>query len=113
MAARLFLFIDETGDPGHIAKEGSSPYYQVNIVSCTEVGLEEITKQISRFRFFRKSGKELKRYKREADLLIDICMVLYFFGVVFQAFIIQKEAFFRDHITKKRCRKTFQPNAIS
>lgn len=58
--AKYFIFVDERGDPGNVID--SSDYYQLNIVLTNKIGIQNINKEISRFRYFLDFGKELKEY---------------------------------------------------
>ncbi|MDB5264521.1 MAG: hypothetical protein JWN64_92 [Parcubacteria group bacterium] len=75
---RIFLFIDESGDPGSLESPDSSTFYQLNIVAVTRSSLKVISQHLSRFRYFQDAGKELKRYitpkfKKKLCELFEIC----------------------------------------
>jgi hypothetical protein len=59
---RLFLFIDESGDPGHPDNPSSSEYYHLNIIVSDREGLYELSRHLAAFRYFHHANKELKRY---------------------------------------------------
>ncbi len=58
--SKYFIFVDERGDPGSVVD--SSSYYQLNVVLTNRIGIQNINKEISRFRYFLDFGKELKEY---------------------------------------------------
>ena len=67
------IFVDERGDPGNAVD--SSDYYQLNIVLTNKTRIQNINKEISRFRYFLDFGKELKEYWSRDKLktkIIDI-----------------------------------------
>lgn len=78
---RLFLFIDETGDPGHPDQESASRYYYLNVIVAGREGVAQLTKHLSAFRYFNNATKELKRYSRQADQLKDVFQDLQDTGV--------------------------------
>lgn len=51
---RIFLFIDETGDPGRPDQRDASRFYQLNIVATDRRGIRDIVKHFSRFRYWRR-----------------------------------------------------------
>lgn len=78
---RLFLFIDETGDPGHPDNSSASRYYYLNVVVAGREGVAQLTKHLSAFRYFNKATKELKRYSKQSEQLKDIFQDLQDTGV--------------------------------
>jgi hypothetical protein len=78
---RLFLFIDETGDPGHPDQLSASRYYYLNIIVSGREGVAQLTKHLSAFRYFNNATKELKRYSRQSEQLKDIFQDLQDTGV--------------------------------
>ncbi len=69
---RLFLFIDETGDPGHPDNPSASRYYYLNVIVSGREGVAQLTKHLSAFRYFNSATKELKRYSNQSEQLKDI-----------------------------------------
>jgi hypothetical protein len=78
---RLFLFIDETGDPGHPDNPSASKYYYLNIIVSGREGVAQLTKHLSAFRYFNNATKELKRYSKQSEQLKDIFQDLQDTGV--------------------------------
>lgn len=72
---RLFLFIDETGDPGRPDTADSSAFYQLNVVTTSRSDLPKIVEHVSRFRYFLDAGKELERYRRQRGKLCELLQV--------------------------------------
>jgi hypothetical protein len=98
---RLYLFIDETGDPGHPDKEGSSSYYQLNIIVTGREGLEKLTQHLSAFRYFRRADKELKRYERQAFQIRDVFKWLADSRLVsFYSFCIDKKKYIGPYLRR-------------
>lgn len=78
---RLFLFIDETGDPGHPNHDSASRYYYLNIIVTGREGVALLNRHLSAFRYFNNANKELKRYSRQSEQLKDIFQDLQDTGV--------------------------------
>ena len=78
---RLFLFIDETGDPGHPDQENASRHYYLNVIVIGREGVTQLAKHLSAFRYFNNATKELKRYSRQSEQLKDIFQDLQDTGV--------------------------------
>ncbi len=96
---RIFLFIDETGDPGHPSKKDASRYYQLNILIAHRDGLRHLNKELAAFRYFRDSGKELKKYVAETKILAGIFKNLANKnGILFLSFILTKEKFMDNYL---------------
>ena len=91
---RVFLFIDETGDPGSPESTSSSRYFQLNIVAIHRDSLHSLNRHLSAFRYFKNSGRELKRHNRDFKILADIFIDLASKDkVLFTSFILQKEGY--------------------
>ncbi len=91
---RQFVFIDETGDPGHPEQRDASPYYQLNILSIKKSGLGKLSREFSRFRYFLQANKELERYVREnRSIFIDLCRLLSNDEALFYSFCIDKQRY--------------------
>ena len=60
--SKLFIFVDESGDPGNLLEKNSSSYYQLSIITADETGVYEITKELSQLKYFLNLRKELKEY---------------------------------------------------
>ncbi len=98
---RVFLFIDETGDPGHPESTSSSRYYQLNITITHRDSLASLHKHLAAFRYFKDSGKELKRHTRDTKLLAGIFTDLHKKSdVVFLSFILDKEKYTGPYLNK-------------
>jgi hypothetical protein len=75
---RIFVFIDESGDPGRPDLRDSSSFYQLNIVAAARSDLQTISQHLSRFRYFLDADKEFKRYiaprhKKKLCEISEIC----------------------------------------
>jgi hypothetical protein len=104
---RVFVFIDETGDPGDPSNKSSSRYFQLNIIVIHRESLHVLNKHLSAFRYFKNSGKELKRHNRDLEILTQIFIELASVSnVLFSSFIINKENYFED------CIFNFTPNNL-
>lgn len=91
---RIFLFVDETGDPGHPDQRDASRYYQLNFMVIHRDSLRHLNKHFAAFRYFRDSGKELKKHTRESNMLAGIFKdVAAKDGVLFLSFILNKEKY--------------------
>lgn len=98
---RLFLFIDETGDPGHPDQRDASTYYQLNITLANRSGVGRITRHFSRFRYFLDADKELERYQRSTKKLheiLSICAVAP--EVRFYSFCLNKKTYIGPYLKK-------------
>ena len=97
----IFLFIDETGDPGHPSQRDASRYYQLNITVSHRNSLKYINKHLAAFRYFKDSGKELKRHTRDAKVLGEVYRdVSAKDGVLFFSFILNKEDYIGPYLHK-------------
>lgn len=91
---KVFVFIDETGDPGHPDHPDASRMYQLNITVTTRPGIREIVKHFSRFRYFREADKELEKYIRSLDIIHELFTICSSHpGIAFYSFYLQKEAY--------------------
>ena len=98
---RVFLFVDETGDPGHPDSTSSSRYYQLNIAIIHRESLSHLHKHLSAFRYFKDSGKELKKHTRDAKLLAGIFDDLVKKNnILFVSFILEKEKYTGPYLKK-------------
>ena len=117
---RVFYFIDETGDPGHPSHETSSKYYQLNMTIISREGLVRLHKFLAAFRYFKDTGKELKKYSRDAEILAKIFSnLVHNHNVSFLTFIMTKQNYvgqylfeseinnFRGHIIQESIKFTF------
>ncbi len=101
-AERTFLFIDETGDPGHPSHRDASRFYQLNIVVTSRSGIQEITKHFSRFRYFRDSGKELERYmQKDMEKLRELFdITAHHSSVLYYSFYLDKSAYIGPYLQR-------------
>ena len=91
---RLFLFIDETGDPGHPDQRDASRYYQLNILALTRPLVMKLSHEFSRFRYFTQADKELEKYvSRKRRIFTDIACVMSSMGALFYSFCLSKESY--------------------
>ena len=98
---RIFLFMDETGDPGHPSETSSSRYYQLNIMIIHRESLASMHKHIAAFRYFKDSGKELKKHTRDAKILAGVFEDLVRKNnVLFVSFILEKEKYIGPYLKK-------------
>lgn len=98
---RVFLFVDETGDPGHPDSASSSRYYQLNIAIIHRESLPYLHKHLSAFRYFKDSGKELKKHTRDAKLLAGIFDDLVKkSNILFVSFILEKSKYTGPYLKK-------------
>lgn len=98
---RLFLFIDETGDPGHPDQESASRHYYLNIVVSGREGVAQLTRHLSAFRYFKNANKELKRYSRQSEQLKDIFQDLQDTGVAgLFSFGVNKEEYVGPYLKR-------------
>jgi hypothetical protein len=108
---RKFLFIDETGDPGHPSQRDSSKYFQINIISVYRSEIKSLLKHFYRFRYFTDNYKELKRYytRETRGLLIDLfraCVP----HASFYSFCLDKETYIRNRLKiSQRQKESFEP----
>lgn len=66
---RDFIFIDESGDPGHQRLQGSSDHYMVTALHVTNISIREMTGHFSRMRYLQGLTKELKEVYKNPVLL--------------------------------------------
>ena len=98
---RIFLFVDETGDPGHPSQRDSSSFYQLNIVVADRKGIRDIVKHFSRFRYFRWADKELEKYTRSFTALNDLMSVCSGkANVAFYSFFLNKNSYVGPYLKK-------------
>lgn len=99
---RTFLFIDETGDPGHPSQRDASRFYQLNIVATTRSGIREIAKHFSRFRYFRDAYKELENYLfRETDKICELLTITSKHPrVLYYSFYLDKSAYIGPYLQR-------------
>lgn len=98
---RVFIFIDETGDPGQPENKSSSRYFQLNITVIHRDSLHSLNRHLSAFRYFKNSGRELKRHARDFKILSDIFIDLaHQDNVLFTSFILEKEKYVRNSAIK-------------
>lgn len=91
---RIFCFVDESGDPGHISETTSSSYYQLNLTLITRDSLSDLHRHMSAFRYFKDTGKELKRYSRDSGTLSKVFIDLVNNqNVIFSSFLLQKQTY--------------------
>ena len=108
---RKFLFIDETGDPGHPSQRDSSRYFQINIISVYRSDIKSLIKHFYRFRYFSDNYKELKRYHTHEtkNLLLDL-VKLCTTHASFYSFCLDKEKYLKHHLKNIEMReKLFDP----
>lgn len=110
-SGRVFLFIDETGDPGHPADTSSSDYYQLNLVICGRGALKDLHKHIASFRYFNDSGKELKKHTRDAKTFAGILKNLSSKkDILFVSYILEKKKYTGPYLVKiKKSAGEFNP----
>lgn len=102
---RVFLFVDETGDPGHPSSESSSRYYQLNVAVVHRESLAQMHKHLAAFRYFKDSGKELKKHTRDAKTLAGVFTDLaHKDNILFVSFILEKAKYTGPYL--KRIGKT-------
>jgi hypothetical protein len=98
---RIFIFIDETGDPGHYSNLSSSQYFQLNMTIIHRESLHKLKKHLSAFRYFKDSGKELKRYIKDENILAGIFIDLVLKNdVMFLSFILNKKDYIKSYLHK-------------
>lgn len=98
---RVFVFIDETGDPGHPSSESSSKYFQLNITVMHRESLIPLNKHLASFRYFKDSGKELKKHTRDGKILAGVFNDLSSKNnVLFTSFILNKEKYTGPYLKK-------------
>ena len=127
---RQFIFIDETGDPGHPDQRDASRYYQLNLLAVNRSLLGKIASEFSRFRYFAGAGRELERYVgRNRQIFTDLIHLLANTGALFYSFCLSKEQYvgpylknigrekydynprlFRNFIIRKSLESFFQEN---
>lgn len=107
----VFLFLDETGDPGHPSQRDSSRYYQLNVTVAHRESLKHLHKHLAAFRYFKESGKELKKHTRDARVLGEVYRdVSSKDGVMFLSFILNKEEYTGPYL-RKFGREIYQYNS--
>ena len=98
---RIFLFVDETGDPGHPDQTSSSRYYQLNIAIIHRESLAQLYKHFSAFRYFKDTGKELKRYTKDSKVLAGVFSdLVHKHNVIFVSFILEKKNYTGPYLKK-------------
>lgn len=98
---RVFVFVDETGDPGHPSESSSSKYYQLNITLVHRDSIPKLNKHLSAFRYFKNTGKELKKHTRDAKILAGVFSDLYYKeSVLFLSFILEKSRYTGPYLQK-------------
>ena len=96
---RIFMFIDETGDPGHYFNPSSSKHFQLNITIVHRESPHRLNKHLASFGYFKDSGKELKRYIRDEKVLAGLCNDLaHKDNVMFLSFILSKEYYIDSYL---------------
>lgn len=90
---RIFLFIDETGDPGHPNQRDASSFYQINIVVAVRSGIRNMVEHFSRFRYFCDANKEFEKYlPKEMDKIRDLFVLCSQHpGILFFSFYLNKK----------------------
>ncbi len=107
---KLFLFIDESGDPGHVSLPDASSYYQLNILIATPTGIAQVARYISRFRYFLDAGKELKRYASYNSVLIDMLRLLHDSEQIeMKCFHIHKQEYVGPYLRKPEGKYGYNP----
>jgi len=100
-AGRIFLFVDETGDPGHPRQRDASRYYQLNVTVAHRTALKHIHKHLAAFRYFKDTGNELKKHTRDAKILSEVYKNLATKdGVSFFSFVLHKETYTGPYLHK-------------
>lgn len=100
---RVFLFVDETGDPGHPSKVDASRYYQLNISVVHRNALRHLNKHLAAFRYFRDSGNELKKHTKDSKILGGVFKDLAGKdGILFVSFILNKVNYTGPYLHKIR-----------
>jgi hypothetical protein len=108
---RKFLFIDETGDPGHPSQRDSSRYFQINMISVYRSDIKSLLKHFYRFRYFTDNYKELKRYyvNETRKLLVDLLRSSVPHAE-FYSFCLDKETYICNHLKiSQRQKESFEP----
>jgi hypothetical protein len=96
---RIFIFIDETGDPSHYSNSSSSQYFQFNFTIIHRESLHKLNKHMASFRYFKDSGKEFKRYIRDEKILAGLCAdLVYKENVLFLSFILDKKEYIDTYL---------------
>jgi hypothetical protein len=123
--SKLFLFIDESGDPGN--GRDSSKYYQINILAANHEGMVAINEAVSTMRYFLGSGRELKEYwshrkiKKKLRELVELTLIKCSESKEMRALVfrVEKENYtgpylgesgkrFRNFILKESLRQLFE-----
>ena len=98
---RVFLFVDETGDPGHPNETSASRYYQLNISIIHRDSLPQLHKHFAAFRYFKDAGKELKTYKKDSKVLAGVFSdLVHKHNILFCSFILEKEKYTGPYLKK-------------
>ena len=96
---RIFIFIDETGDPGYYSNPSSSQYFQFNFTIIHRESLHKLNKHMASFRYFKDSGKELKRYIRDEKVLAGLCAdLVHKNNVLFLSFVLNKKDYMDSYL---------------
>lgn len=97
--SRKFIFIDESGDPGI---RGGSEFFTINILVTGEIGLSEIEKEVSHYRFFTGHSRELKKYANpKNEKLNTIFKKLIFLNTISCFSFSAKKSSYEEVIRKK------------
>jgi hypothetical protein len=112
---RQFIFMDETGDPGHTDRRDASRYYQLNLLAVDRTLLGKISSEFSRFRYFAGAGKELERYVgKYRRVFTDLIYVLAQSGAFFYSFCLNKEQYVGPYLrTIGRDKYDYNPRLFS
>lgn len=112
---RQFIFIDETGDPGHPDRRDASRYYQLNLLAVNRPLLGKIASEFSRFRYFAGAGRELERYVgKYRRVFTDLIRVLADGGALFYSFCLNKERYVGPYLKNiGRERYDYNPRLFS
>jgi hypothetical protein len=107
----IFVFVDETGDPGHPSDTSASRYYQLNIAVTHRDSLKHLHKHLAAFRYFKESGKELKKHTRDSKILGQVFQDLAIKNnISFYSFILNKESYTGPYL-KKLGKEEYQYNS--
>ncbi len=109
---RIFIFIDETGDPSHYSNSSSSQYFQFNFTIIHRESLHKLNKHMASFRYFKDSGKELKRHIRDEKILAGLCTdLVHKDNVLFLSFILNKKSYIKSYLKSiKKDKDNFDTN---
>lgn len=100
---RLFLFIDEGGDPGDPGDDSSSDFYLLNLLLASRSNLRSILKHFARFRYFRDFGAELKRMQKGGKcMLSDLLSILSDYDETeLYSFYVKKKGYLGPYLGRK------------